>query len=205
MITFKERLQNIYSKLSFLMSQFNKICAGKLSLIPMRLEKVVVGTNKLPCYIGDLPYGLEATDLAHLGGIKNYAFYERTNLNGITLPNNITFIGDYAFEGCTMLPGATINGSVTSIGTYAFSGCTGIHRAIIGKNVTSIGYGAFSYCTNLANIYVYSTVPPALGRYAIPSGATIRVPVGSGNTYKNATNWSNYSERIVEDADIVIS
>ena len=64
----------------------------------------------------------------------------------------------------------------------------------------SIGNSAFELCTNLTDIYLKSTTPPTLGNIdAIPTTTIIHVPVGSGETYKSATNWSNHASKIVED------
>lgn len=44
----------------------------------------------------------------------------------MTIPGNVTSIGDYAFHYCTSLASVTIPASVTSIGKYAFLVCTSL-------------------------------------------------------------------------------
>jgi hypothetical protein len=56
-------------------------------------------------------------------------------------------------------------------------------------------------CKNLKNIYLKSTTPPTLGynNHFGGSSATIHVPIGSGDAYRSATNWSQFADDIVED------
>ncbi len=84
--------------------------------------------------------------------IGDYAFYNRTGLTGLAMPESVTSIGEYAFSGCTSLKNITIPQSVKSIGAYAFLGCTRLESITIPENVTSIGAYAFSGCTSLLTI-----------------------------------------------------
>lgn len=54
--------------------------------------------------------------------IHKYAFYGNKNITSVTIPDNVTGIGDYAFSGCTELAGVTLGNGVTSIGDAAFDG-----------------------------------------------------------------------------------
>ena len=47
-----------------------------------------------------------------------------------------------------------------------------------------------------------STTPPTIESSTIPSNfsGTITVPAGTGATYKAATNWSKYADKIQEAA-----
>ena len=112
-----------------------------------------------------------------------------------------TSIGGYTFYGCSGLTSITIPNSVTSIGEWAFQGCSSLARVIMGNGVTSIGNLAFSDCSGLTSITMLPTTPPTLGSNVFPSNVTtITVPVGCGNAYKTAKNWSNYADKIVEAA-----
>ena len=133
--------------------------------------------------------------------IENNAFNSCYSLTSITIPDSVTWIGDGAFYECESLTNITIPDSVTWIGNNAFSYCTSLANATIRGNITTIGYNLFYGCSNLANIYIHSATPPALSyTYAIPDHTTIHVPVGSGDAYRNATNWSYHSARIVENS-----
>ena len=52
----------------------------------------------------------------------------RKNVTAVTIPNNITNIGNYAFAGCSSLTSITIPKSVTSVGSYVFDGCDALTK-----------------------------------------------------------------------------
>ena len=118
------------------------------------------------------------------------------------IPNSVTTIGDYAFFGCYSLTNVDIPDSVTTIGEDAFFGCNSLTIVDIPNSVATIKHAAFESCLKLKYVYCKPTTPPALGSSYVfdnnASGRKIYVPVGSGDAYKNANNWSKYSSDIVE-------
>jgi hypothetical protein len=151
-------------------------------------------------------FGMIASEIDRLGGINRLPYLLGNEITAI-IPgdlNSVTTIGDYAFRDCTSLTSITIPNSVTSIGNYAFQFCERLARVIIGSGIWSIGIGCFNTIRNFSNIYFYSATPPVLHTFlgstnTFKSSITIHVPVGSGDAYKSATNWSAYASQIVED------
>ena len=84
--------------------------------------------------------------------IGSSAFYNKTTLTSIIIPEGVTSIGNSVFAGCTSLTSIIIPDSVTSIGTAAFSQCVSLTGASIGKSVTTIGGSAFVGCAKLASV-----------------------------------------------------
>lgn len=104
----------------------------------------------------------------------------------MTIPENVTIIGNSAFYGCTGLTGVTISQGVTSIGDYAFYECTGLTDVTIPERVTTIGNSVFYNCTGLTNVYwnaTYATVGSDVFRYAGRDSGGIDVVFGSDVLY----------------------
>lgn len=78
-------------------------------------------------------------------------------LSSITLPKNLTSIGNNAFNGCGGLRDISIPSGVTSIGKGAFKGC-GLKEFTLPKQVNEITDEMFQYCTKLTSITIPSSV-----------------------------------------------
>lgn len=96
----------------------------------------------------------------------------------ITIPNDVTSIGDNAFDGCSKLTDITIPDGVTNIGVAAFRNCSSATSITIPDSITYIGAYVFSGCSNLTNITISDSVT-IIGNYAFSgcSGLTsITIP-----------------------------
>ena len=83
----------------------------------------------------------------------------------------------------------------------AFSNSSNLTSVTIGNSVTSNGEYAFRNCSSLTEVYCKPTTPPAGGYKMFDSNASgrkIYVPRNSVDTYKSATNWSDYASYIVD-------
>ncbi len=94
--------------------------------------------------------------------IPDYAFYNCSFIESITIPEDTTLIGSYAFAGCTTLGrlNSDVDGtfnipdSVTEIRSDAFSGCAALENLMLGDSLSSIGSYAFNNCFNLQTVWV---------------------------------------------------
>lgn len=111
--------------------------------------------------------------------------------------SGITSIGKCAFEWCQSLTSVTIPSEITSINDSAFSFCTNLENVTI-KGNTSIGDTVFKSCTGLSSLTMLSTTPPSAGNAVFINGTvpTIYVPAESVGTYKAASVWSNWADKI---------
>lgn len=85
-----------------------------------------------------------------------------------------------------------------SLPANTYQRLTSLKCVYIPAYVSSIGAGAFSECTSLIRVVCYATTPPTLGSSAFynSGNAKIYVPANSVDSYKQATNWSTYADRI---------
>ena len=85
-----------------------------------------------------------------------------------------------------------------SIRNNAYQRVTSLKCVYIPAYVSSIGAAAFSECTSLIRVVCYATTPPTLelSVFYNSNNAKIYVPANSVDSYKQATNWSTYADRI---------
>ena len=141
--------------------------------------------------------------------IPDNCFYGCTSLDIIGNTNNIKYIGNSAFRN-TAMPQAPLNTSMPSlisIGQSAFMNCDKITYITLPATLTSIGSSAFYGCKAVTSIECHMTTPPSIDNFTFDSsiasnaGFVITVPAGSGNAYKAATGWSQFTDKIVESTE----
>ena len=120
---------------------------------------------------------------------------EGNEITDYVIPEGVEAIGNNAFKGCANLTSVTIPNSVTSIGSYAFSNCTKFTSITIPSSVTSIGEYAFSECNSVK--VVTSKISEPFEVSWIFNGwqhnATLVVPVGKVNAYKEKSGWNGFA------------
>lgn len=89
--------------------------------------------------------------------INNAAFMRNTDLQKVTISNNIVHIGDRAFRE-TGLTNVEIPSSVKEIGVYAFSGCEFLESVTFNEGLEKINISAFAACVNLKVVILPSTL-----------------------------------------------
>lgn len=173
---------------------------------------------------------LTSVNLPKCDTINYSAFYCCYSLTSIDLPKCLTILGD-AFMGCTYLttislpqcrmigPSALRQCGLTNIyaplcstvGSNAFYGCSKLTTASL-PTCSFIHYSAFMRCSNLSSIYLASSSICTLQHSNVFSSTgitsttgSIYVPLSLGWSYKHATNWTYFSNRIfsIEGDDIV--
>lgn len=131
------------------------------------------------------------------------------------------FIGSSAFKGCKNLKEVQIPVSVEEINSKAFYGCTGMEDIKIStaSNLSSIGNQAFTTGSLLNDLIIPITVmnisseaflgcsvsrlhlnrPEPLEVKIVPkTDATLCVPKGTAELYRNTRNWCNFKNIIEE-------
>ena len=123
-------------------------------------------------------YSLQTVSLPACTAVANYAFYKCSSLQTVSLPacNAVRY---QAFIYCTSL--STVNLPVCSyISNYAFLNCSSLSVVYIGTSIDTVCVlttsNVFDGCDALTSIYV---------------------PTSLVESYKTATNWTGYSDKIV--------
>ena len=93
-----------------------------------------------------------------VNGIAENAFKFNGDMTGVTIPSNITTIGDAAFWACSALGGVTLEEGFKSMGSDMFAYCVNLTNVMIPETVTSISDNAFFYCSGLQTISIPSSV-----------------------------------------------
>lgn len=127
--------------------------------------------------------------------IPSYAFHGCTNLQFVTIPDSVTSIGSAAFYGCKELISVNGAASLSEIGVSAFNGCSKLAYMPVTSNLTRIYASAFDSCSELR----LSSSPVnvmTIGSNAF-SGCMIYVPQSSLDSYKSASYWKEYKDKMV--------
>lgn len=134
-------------------------------------EKVIVSANdgfkyelvddsyiRITEYIGDkaqvvIPsYATFAGIDYPVAEIGNSAFYGKSFVTDVEIPDTVTIIGEKAFGNCYSLANVNIPDSVKSIEYMAFAHCRRLTGIVIGDGVVTIGPSAFSFCNSLSSV-----------------------------------------------------
>lgn len=96
--------------------------------------------------------------------IEDEQFY-RTNIERVTLPEGLEFIGKRAFSECTNLKEVNIPSSVTRIDEEAFNMCENLAIELkLPEGLTELGNCAFAGCKNITGDIVIPSTFTQIGR-----------------------------------------
>ena len=128
-----------------------------------------------------------------------------TQLREVDIPTATTKIPWACFDCCYNLKRVGIHSGVTEIGSQAFQQVYALSSITIPASVEKIGFEAFETCTGLTSVIMEGETPPVL-EYTSSSPSTrpvfnnttctFYVPANAVETYKAATGWSVYANRI---------
>lgn len=146
------------------------------------------GVNSIHQYAFGYLSSLETTTVDQ----NNTTYDSRNNCNAIIHTSTNSLVVGQASA-------TTIPNTITSIRTNAFRGNSGLKEITIPSSVTTIEW--LGMCdVDVAVIHIEATVPFTIASNAFNYGyGIIYVPVGTASTYKGASNWSNYANRIYEE------
>lgn len=124
-------------------------------------EVTITGYTGSNQYI-TIPSKIEGNPVTKIG---DSAFYGKTSLISIELPESVAYIGKASFRECSNLIEIIIPDSVVSIGEYAFYSCSNLSNIDLPSNITRINNYTFNYCKSIAEIEIPNDVT-SIGQYA---------------------------------------
>ena len=102
----------------------------------------------------------EGTDYIH-GGL-----FAGSGLKSLVIPDTVTGVGSYAFANCASLTTITLPAQLSTIGEYAFCYSTSLKSITIPDAITEVGIGTFENCTALTNVYLPAELQSATVTYS---------------------------------------
>ncbi len=118
--------------------------------------------------------------------IDEYAFYNCSKLESVTMPDTIVKIGTYAFSGCSALTELTVPQSVTNIGLNAFTHCSALRKVTLPEGLSSIPAQAFMGCSSLSEL----TIPASVTNVGMQAFYGCNRLVESVNNVSYVSTWA---------------
>lgn len=146
-------------------------------------------------------------ELPNLEYLKERCFFGCENLNTLLLPRLVGYTYQYMAAGCSKLVNVDIH-DTSYVSSYTFQNCTSLKKVDLHR-VGTIATYAFTGATKFETLIIRTDTVPTLGgtnaftNTKIKSGGTGYIYVKSAllNDFKSATNWSSFSSqfRAIED------
>lgn len=131
-------------------------------------------------------------------------FKNCTSLKNIVLTRNTTTIGGGCYSGCTGLETVDFPEWITAIGNEAFKDCTNLTALTFGSSFQSLGSQAFNNCYNISSVTCKNRNPKSFDGTAFTNEvynfATLTVPSGCLEAYRNCDGWKNFKNIVEEEA-----
>ena len=136
------------------------------------------------------------------------AFENCSTMTSIEIPNSVESIQFYAFENCTGLTSIEIPSSVEAIWGGAFRDCRNLTSIQFPSTIILLENDILEGCKALTSVTVgwtsaqsivsiKSNLFQGIANGAGPAGATLYVPRGTVNLYREASVWKDFG-RIIE-------
>lgn len=140
-----------------------------------------------------------------LSGTNAYhTFQNCISLKNIVLTRNTTTIREECYSGCTGLEKVVFPEWITTIESEAFKDCTNLTALTFGSSFQSLGSQAFSNCYNISSVTCKNRNPKPFDGTSFTNEvynfATLTVPSGCLEAYRNCDGWKNFKNIVEEEA-----
>lgn len=135
--------------------------------------------------------------------IKSYSFMDNTNITSVVIPPTVTDIREWSFGRCSNLVNVELSVGTESLRDSAFNMCTSLTCMVIPNSVFYLGDYVFYSASNLKRVDFskHTSIPRLLSQVFDGTHSTlqIKVPANLIDSWKSATNWANYANKIVTE------
>ena len=106
----------------------------------------------------------------------------------------VTAIAEAVFKGKTNIENLTVSENIENIGANAFHGCEKIEKVELPSTLKVIGDNAFDGCSRLVSITCNGATPATVGADAFPSyNLTLNVSSDAVEIYKKDATWGQFT------------
>ena len=167
---------------------------GCNALIETATNKLIIG-----CKNTVIPNGVVEIEMLAFAGC---------DITSISIPNSVTTIDHEAFQGCSNLQSVSLSNNLDCIKMSVFVNCVSLSEVVIPGNIKFIQRDAFYGCSGLTSVTLLSSIPTILTGLVVnmntfdnTNNCLIYVPQESLVDYLEAPGWSQYADRIrpIED------
>ena len=127
----------------------------------------------------------------------------------LVVPGNVSVVKQYAFYNCSEITNIVISNSVTSIGDSAFRGCSNVKGLYLGNSVESFGDNAFAGCNSLLEIRNSSIIAIECNENIFSNNtynnAKLYVPEGREEFYEKVTPWNKFIMNELNSTDYLFT
>ena len=149
-------------------------------------------------------YLVEISIPSSISEIPQWAFYMCQKLSQVVINSNALVSQNYESRPsifgftCKDISEVILGEDVKDIGKHAFCNLPKLSSVTISNSLTRMSAGAFKDCPSLTDIYCYAEQVPTIYDYSVEefdyTNATLHVPEGSLDAYRNTEPWKDFKE-----------
>ena len=127
--------------------------------------------------------------------IEEEAIFYCTNVQNLTLPDSLEYLGFNALKGIA-ITSLTVPQGVTEIS--GIQNCSQLQTVDLPSQLTKLGWACFASCGALTTVTCRATTPPTIAardhvfNNTPISSATLKVPAGTEGDYRTAEGWKDF-------------
>jgi len=127
--------------------------------------------------------------------IEEEAIFYCTNVQNLTLPDSLEYLGFNALKGIA-ITSLTVPQGITEIS--GIQNCSQLQTVDLPSQLTKLGWACFASCGALTTVTCRAATPPAITasdhvfNNTPISSATLKVPAGTEGDYRTAEGWKDF-------------